>query len=176
MKISLKIKAVSVAVALLSISLLAKSQSVEYLVKASFIEKFARFTEWAPNSIGDSFVIGVLGDSPFSTELETLSSKTKIKSKPIAISYIKDYRNVSGCNVLFICSSEKNNLSKIISSLGNSNVMLVGDTPGYAEKGVHFNFYLTAKGTIHFEINTKALVSSGLKVDIQLLSIGKIVK
>ena len=68
MKISLKMKAVSVAVALLSISLFAKSQSVEYLVKASFIEKFARFTEWAPNSIGDSFVIGVLGDSPFSTE------------------------------------------------------------------------------------------------------------
>ena len=174
MNIVVKIKTLSVTTMLLFPSILAKPQSVEYLVKSSFIEKFARFTEWKSNFISENFVIGVLGKSPFSGELEILAEKTKIKNKPIEINYIKDYQDILNCQVLFICSSEKDNLPDIINYLGNSNVLLVGDTPGFSEKGVHFNFYLTSKGTIHFEINRRAMEKAGLIADIHLLSIGKI--
>jgi hypothetical protein len=153
-----------------------KSQSVEYFVKASLIEKFARFTEWESNSIGEEFVIGVLGKSPFYNELEKLSAKIKIKSKPVKIIYFKNMEDTKVCQVLFICASEKDNLSEIIKYLGNYNILIVGDTEGFSEKGVHFNFYLEKNENIHFEINVKALAKANLKTDMQLLSLGKITK
>ena len=157
------------------VSLPAKSQSVEYFVKASFIEKFARFTDWESNAASENFVICVLGKSPFHKELEELSRKTKIKEKSLKIIYLNDYHNISDCQVLFICSSETDNLDSIIGFLKNRNVLLVSDTPGFSQKGVHFNFFIARNGTIRFEINLKALVKSNLKTDMQLLSIGKIV-
>jgi hypothetical protein len=153
-----------------------KSQSVEYFVKASLIEKFARFTEWEPNTIGGNFVIGVLGKSPFYNELEKLSIKIKIKNKPVKILYLNNMEDAKVCQVLFICSSEKDNLPEIIKYLGNYNILLVGDTEGFSEKGVHFNFYLEKNENIHFEINVKALAKANLKTDMQLLSLGKITK
>ena len=176
MKVILKIKTFLILTMLLLSSILAKSQVGEYFVKAAFIEKFARFTEWKPNAIGKSFVIGVLGKSPFSGELEILAEKSQIKNKPVEIKYIKDYHDILNCQVLFICASEKDNLQEVINYLGNSNILIVGDTPGFSEKGVHFNFYLTRKGSMHFEINMKALVKAGLVADMQLLSIGRITK
>jgi len=151
-----------------------RSQSVEYFVKASFIEKFARFTEWETKITGDYFVIGIVGTSPFHNELEKLSQKTTIKNKPVKIVYFKNYEEISNCQLLFICASEKNNLSTIIKNTSNKSIMLVGDTPGFSEKGVHFNFFLKNNETLHFEINLDALVKSKLKTDMQLISIGKI--
>ena len=164
-----------ILISLLMICSNAKSQSVEYFVKASFIEKFARFTEWQPNSINESFVIGVLGENPFYNELEKLSKKTKIKDKPVTVKYFQNLSEVQKCQVLFISSSEKNNITEIIKTLSKMNVLLIGDSPGYAEKGVHFNFYYKKNETLHFEINMKSLVNANLKTDIQLLSLGKII-
>jgi hypothetical protein len=154
---------------------IAGSQSVEYTVKASFIEKFARFTEWELNAIGDSFVIDILGVSPFNGEFERLASKGKIKNKPVKINYIKDYRDARDCQVLFICRSEKDNVKEIVRWLKNTNVLMVSDSPGFGELGVHFNFYLKDNETIHFEVNPKALSKTKLRADMLLLSIGKII-
>lgn len=151
------------------------TQSVEYFVKASFIEKFARFTEWKSSNMGDYFVIGVLGKSPFYNELELLAKKATIKNKSIKIKYITDYHEISNCQLLFVCSSEKENISKIVNYANTYNILIVGDTPGYGEKGVHFNFYFKNSETIHFEINLNALHRSDFKTDLQLLSIGKII-
>jgi hypothetical protein len=152
-----------------------KAQSLEYTLKASFIEKFARFTEWESNSIGEYFEIDILGDSPFTGELEKMANKSKIKNKSIKINYIKNYYDANVCQVLFICSSEKHNVSKIIKYFGKLNILMVADTPGFSELGVHFNFYYKENGTIHFEVNPKALNKAQLKYDMQLLNIGKII-
>lgn len=160
---------------LVTASTITESQSVEYSVKASIIEKFARFTEWEPSAIGDSFVIDILGVSPFDGAFERLAAKDKIKNKPIKINYIKDYRDARDCNILFICRSEKDNIREIVKFMRNANTLLVADSPGSSELGVHFNFYIKENETIHFEVNPKALNKTKLRADMLLLSIGKII-
>jgi len=151
------------------------SQSVEYSVKASIIQKIARFTEWETGAIGEYFVIGILGTSPFDGEFERLAAKDRIKNKPVRIIYIKDYHDSRDCQVLFICRSEKDDVKEIVRYLRNSNTLLVSDTPGFSEIGVHFNFYIKENETIHFEVNPKALSGAKLRTDMLLLSLGKIV-
>ncbi len=155
---------------------IAKTQSVEYFVKASLIGKIAQYTEWSSKPNEDVFKIAVLGKSPFSGELENLASGTKIRNKKIEIHYIKEYGEAESCNVLFICRSERKNLNRIVDYFERKNTMLIADTPQFGEEGVHFNFYTEPDSTIHFEINMAALINSGLRPDLQLLSIGKIIK
>ena len=152
----------------------AMAQSMEYFVKASMIEKFARFTEWNNQQSDDSFVICVVGKSPFNGELEKMAEKVKIKNLPVKIIYTRDYKKIQACQVIFICSSEKNHLSDIIENCFLWHILSVGDSPGFSEKGVDFNFYYQTNQTIHFEINPKAIEKSGLKVDMLLLNLGKI--
>lgn len=154
---------------------ISKSQSVEYSLKASFIEKFARFTEWETNVTGENFVIAVLGRSPFYNELGDMAKKTKINGLPVKVIYLKNIEEANACQLIFICSSERKNIPDIIKFIENKNILLIGDTPGYCEQGVHFNFYLESNNTVHFEINVKALEKSKLKPDMHLLSIGKII-
>lgn len=159
----------------LTIPFRTEAQSVEYFVKASLLAKIAQYTEW--NSINNSevFVIAVLGKSPFNGELEKLASSVRIKNKPIKISYISNHTQAKECQILYICKSEIKNLDEIIRYFEVKNTMLVSDTPEFSEKGIHFNFYTEKDKTIHFEIDLNALKKSGLKPDLQLLTIGKII-
>jgi hypothetical protein len=152
-----------------------KAQSVEYHLKASLIEKFARYTEWESNTDFTNFTICIIGKSPFNGELEKMAEKTHIKEKPVKITYANSIDDINHIQVLFICKSERKQCSDIIKSIENKNIMIVGDTKGYAELGVHFNFYLKQNHSVHFEVNPKALRKSRLKTDLQLLNIGKVI-
>lgn len=154
-------------------------QSIEYRVKANFLEKFTRFVEWpVDSSFADTtkaFVLSVIGESPFNGLLKEIYSEIKIKNKKVEIRYINKISEINGTHLLFISKSEKDSLSKIISVIGNKPVLTVSETEGYAQIGVHINFYLSKESTISFEINNKVLKKSGLYMSHLLLRIAKIV-
>lgn len=155
------------------------AQPMEYLLKAGFLEKFARFTDWPEESLMSDtrmpFVISVLGESPFEGSLEQIYKKNRIKDKPVEIRYIHTPDDLAGTHLLFVCASERHNLTAILAAAKRYPVLLVSDTKGFAQKGIHINLYVTQKGTLHFEINLKAVKRSGLSVQLVLLEIAKIV-
>lgn len=153
---------------LFSICFKLNGQTNEYLIKAGFIEKFANFTEW-PNNSQNIFEIVVLGKSPFSSELETLYEGRKIKNKPVHIRYINSLSQIKFCDVLFICDSESSQITNILNYTANKPILTIGETNGFAKKGVHINFYKTSQGTIHFQINPRKVKNAGLNIDAMLL-------
>lgn len=164
-----------VSLILLLITTYGYSQSVEYTVKAMYIEKFARFTEWDNGLNYEEFVIAILGNSPFNGELEKITSKTSIKNKPVKIAYIKDISECTNCNLVFICASEKSKLPEISNKISTNSILLISDTNGFSKKGVHINFYIDDEGNVLYEINPQALEKANLTVNMQLLKFGKII-
>ncbi len=158
------------------VPLMVVAQSIEYSVKASFIEKFARFTDWNALTSEDYFVIDVLGESPFNGELEKIAKKIKIKNRTVKINYIDNYQDIKNCQLLFICASERNRISEIMKFIEHQNILTIADTPGFCKKGVHLNFYIDESETIKYEVNPIAFKKSNLSVEMQLLSFGKIVQ
>jgi uncharacterized protein DUF4154 len=152
---------------------------MEYLLKAGFIEKFARFTDWPDQSdINDSntpFIISVIGKSPFKGSLEEIYKKALIKNKSVQIRYISSEKQILDSHILFICKSEKRNLKNILNAVQNKPVMVISDTQGFGEKGSHINLFITKKGTLHFEINVKAVKKSGLSIQLVLLEVAKVI-
>lgn len=155
-----------------------KAYEREYIVKASFIYNFTKFIKWpeeALHSESSEFLIGVWGDDPFGNILDTLAAKKKIQGHNLVIKRFSSLDEIETCHVLFVCSSEKNHLEEVLSKLRGFPVLIVGDTPGFAKRGVGINFYIK-KNKVRIEFNKRVLEKSGLKVSSQLLNVGRIIK
>ncbi|MCP4134821.1 MAG: YfiR family protein [bacterium] len=154
------------------------SQRKEYAVKAVFLERFTRFIQWpADSDLNDSskpFVIAVLGKNPFGTLLEKIYSNRTIKNKKVKIRYISGINEIVPCHLLFITGTRKYDLGRIINHLKKKPVLLVSDTDGFAERGVHINLFIV-KEQIRFEINETAVKNSKLKMSFRLLQTARIV-
>ena len=159
---------------------LIQAQSREYMFKAGFLEKFARFTDWPNNTNMDDkttpFKICIIGENPFKNILAKMYKKQKIKNKRVEIFYISKIEDIKECHLLFITKEQEKNLLNILLTIKEKPILTVGDTNGYANKGVHINLYITNKGTIHFEINEKKVKESGLRINLMLLEVAKIIK
>ena len=148
-------------------------------IKASFIGRFTLFIDWPKETTFDdtskSFILSVIGKNPFEKNLEYAYNTRKIKNKPVEIRYIKGLEEINGSHILFISGSEKKLLPEIISHIKNIPILTIGDTRGFAEKGVMLNFYIVDK-KIRFEINHLAVKKSSLSMSSLLLEHAKIIK
>jgi len=149
----------------------------EYTLKAVFLEKFTHFIEWSPPLSSDTtqpFVIGVVGNTPLDSTLKKLYATRHIQHRPVEIRHFSAEDSLTGIHVLFIAASEKERLPDYLQQVADKPVLTVGDTPGYAQQGVHINFFL--KGDhLRFEVNETAVRKSGLDVSYLLLQTAKIV-
>ncbi len=154
-----------------------KGPQMEYAIKASFIYNFTRFIQWPQNSFfsaNDEFVIGIVGDNPFGKNLDLLAAKKKIQGRKVIVKYFPTPDKIRKSHLLFITSIKKNKTKEIVNTFKTKKVLLISDTPGFAELGVAINFHIR-KQKVRFEINRKALEKAGLKASSQLLNLGKIV-
>lgn len=154
------------------------AQTPQYLVKASFFERFARFVTWPENEYNskEQFEIYIVGENFFEDYLETLYGNRLINNKPVTVHYVSKVSEIKQAHIVFISYSERYTIRKVLSELADKPFLLIGDTDGYAKKGVHINFYLTEKGTVHFELNKNAIDRANLNVSLLLIDFAKIVK
>ena len=148
----------------------------EYDVKAAYIYNFAKFVEWSkgksPEPLG-TITVCVVGSDPFGPTLAAIEGKT-VEGKKIRTRRDPAVQNVKGCEVLFISGSEEERLDRVLEAVKGLTVLTIGDTKGFAQRGVMINFYMENRN-VRFEINPKAAERAGLKISSNLLKIAKIV-
>jgi len=87
---------------------------------------------------------------------------------------LKDKSEARHCQIVFVSSSEIPHLADIIEAVQGENVLLVGETNGFAASGGTIEFTLE-DDRVRFAINTDAADRSGLKFSSKLLALAKIV-
>jgi YfiR/HmsC-like len=146
-------------------------------VKTAFLFNFAKFIEWPASSFAtpqSPFAICVLGQDPFGSILtDTLQGKV-IGNRPLALRRLKDKSEARHCQIVFVSSSEIPHLADIIEAVRGENVLLVGETNGFAASGGTIEFTLE-DDRVRFAINTDAADRSGLKFSSKLLALAKLV-
>lgn len=187
----------AVLVLALSVGLIApqaraeSAQSREYQVKAAFIYNFTKFVDWPAEKMADSnepIVIGIIGRDPFGRAFEAIEDK-QVKGRGIVVKRFecleeteksgKDKAKLAQrietlrkCHLLFICSSEKNNLAKITTALKDYPVLTVGETDGFVEAGGIVELLVEHK-KVRFEVNLTAAKGAKLKIRSKLLRLAK---
>ncbi len=116
----------------------------------------------------------MIGKHPFGDLLDVIYAERKIKNKTVEIRYLSKEEEILQCHLLFITESGRDELSSILSLTKDKPILTVGDSKGFAEKGVHINFYLD-EGRIRFAINESAVRQSGLQMSYRLLRSARIV-
>lgn len=148
----------------------------EYELKARFLLQFPEFVSWpAPAGSDDParpFVILVLGDSPFGDRLDAAAKGRKVQGRPVEIRYARDASALDGCQMAFICASERGRLGALLARAGAKAVLTVADTPGFGERGVMINLAIESNRSV-FEINRGSARSAGLSLNAQLLGLAR---
>lgn len=150
------------------------AQVPEYEYKAAFIERFTRFVQWPGSFESHPFRIVVFGKSPFDNALDELFEETKIKNHKVELIYTDKIEDLSNVNVVYISNSEKRRVDEILKVINQKPILVIGDSNGFCELGVHINMYID-HNYVRYEINQKALEASGIKVSSLLYSSAKIV-
>jgi hypothetical protein len=165
----------------------------EYRVKAAFMYQFVNFIDGWKFQQGDNkdsnrpIGIGVVGNSPFQDAFEPLKDK-QVKGREVTIQYFKGLSEFDGedektghhpklekmkqCDLLFICSSEKHCIDKILDPVRYERVLTIADTPGFIESGGILNF-IVEKNKVRFEINTAGAHRAKLEIRSKLLRLAK---
>ncbi len=145
--------------------------SLEHRVKAAFLYNFAKFVDWPTNAFTSAdapFVIAVLGDVSLAQVLEQAVRGKSVGNHPIQTRRIGDVRHIEPCQILFVARSQAQHSAKVLAALGNANVLLVGESPGFLAGGGAINF-TNHEGQVRFEVNTAASERAGLKISSKLL-------
>jgi len=150
-----------------------RAQTLEYKLKAEFLERFTRFIEWPASAFaaGDSpFVLCVLGGNPFGGYLTQMAQTRKVQNRKITNRSLQSATEIDGCHLVFVARSGP--IQQVVARTTGKPVLTVGETQGFTEAGGLINFFLE-KDQVRFEINTEGAKKSGLKFSSKLLELGR---
>lgn len=147
----------------------------EYHIKAVSLYAFSRYVTWpdeAFDSSKDSFVIGILGGNPFGDVLERIARGKTVDGRTLEIRRLTAIEDAAACQMVFVTRRIGVAMQEeLIAQVGRRPVLLVGESPGFAERGGIINFYQSGDN-IRFELNRDKSIESQLSLDAKLLSLG----
>lgn len=152
-----------------------KRISLEDKTKAVFMYHFTKYIRWPGQDSSQTFTIAILGASGIVLPLKEIEKKKTVKDKRIKILPLEELPDTLNCHILFVSKEHEDLLPDILKKARLRNILTIGATKGFGEKGVAINF-LVDKGKIKFEINGRALDALNLKVSSQLLKLARFVK
>ncbi len=167
-----------IIITVLLVKITVSAQEQEYLLKAAFLEKFCRFTEWEKGTIdrSDYFYIAVYQTENISEVLRSVFTDLQIKGKAVKVIAVDELSQLEvNPHLIFIPKNKPSKIDKIIKYSQENNVLLVGDDENYGKLGVHISFYITDEGTLHFIINLESIKESHLRLNLMLIEIAKII-
>ena len=155
----------------------AQEAAGEYQVKAAFLPNFARYVEWPVTSLPEAaspLNIGIVGDDPFGGVLDGFLRGTLANGHPIRLQRLRWNDSLTGCQLLFISSSEVNHLPAILQSLNGSSVLTVSDIERFSLSGGMIELRMVGN-RVRFDINLVAADQAHLKVSSKLLNVARAV-
>ena len=148
----------------------------EYQYKAKFLAFAAYYANFPPRpTTPQTWVIGILGKSPFGRYIdESFGPNTTIKGRKVQVVYPKTEKEVTACEVLFICRSEQGRLDEILGWVKGQPILTVGDSKGFANQGVMVNFFLE-QSFVRTEVNLPAARKVGMDFNSAFLKNSRVV-
>lgn len=149
----------------------------EYVLKSSIILKFFEFVKWPEerriHNSESQFVFCLVGDNPFGN-LFWLAQQEGVFKGRLVVRNVSLNSDLNPCHMAYISKSGDGQLEDILRRTEDKPILFVGDTLGYAERGVGINF-VVINNRIRFKINRKAVERRDIKISSELLHLAIIV-
>jgi len=147
-------------------------EGTEDQIKSAMIVNFIKFIQW-PESVtketGGTITIGVFCNDRFEHALDPVQGRI-VGNYRLAVRRINGLDQLTGCQVLFICSSESHRASQIFSWVYRLPILTIGEDENFLRSGGIIRFY-TEKNHIRFEVNKIAASGANLQISAKLIEI-----
>lgn len=154
-------------------------------LKTAIVGKIAEFVRWPlPAGLVDPhrpFEFVVLGDTPLEPYFTRYYGGQRHGGQGVSIAghrvFLRRARSVSDIgrpHLLFVGPTMEDSLDAVLSAIGRLPVLTVGDTQGYANRGLAVNLYLT-NDQVRFEISRRAFERHGLTASYRLLGLARLI-
>ena len=157
--------------------LLAQDVDQEFQLKAAFLVNFSRFITWPEQSFSperQAINLCVSGKNPFGTTLSALEDKT-INGHKIRVFSADSLQKLPQCHLLYVSTSEKNDLNTFLSRLSHQPVVTVSDIPGFVDAGGSIEFVIK-EDRLSFIINNSDLRQRGIQASASMLDLAASVR
>lgn len=145
-------------------------------LEAAMLERITSFIQWPDKTRADSkaFVITILGASAIAPRLMYLYERRSAQGVAPRVRQISSRNEIGDTQVLFIGTEFAAELEAILALVSGHATLTVGNTPGFAKRGVAVNL-IRDNDRMRFEVNRQALEHAGLRASYQLLDLAKLV-
>lgn len=143
----------------------------ENQIKAAFLYNFPKFVELPAN---DTLTLCIIGDDSLGDAMGALDGQITA-GKRLVVKRVNSVSEIASCQILFVSSSERNNLGSILNYTRQKQILTVGDTPDFSKKGGIINFY-SEENHVKIEINVDAAEQAKLKISSKLLKLSRIIR
>lgn len=143
------------------------------LVKAAFVCNFTKFAEWpatAFDAAQSPIIVGVLGEDPFGSKLDSAAKGLQARGRPVVIKRFTTPPKAKECHLLFIGRDSGTRIPDTLEAVVSLPVLVVSDAKNFAAGGGGIGF-VEKEGAIHFEINLPAAEGNGVKLNSGLLKL-----
>jgi len=150
----------------------------EHEVKAVFLYNFAKFVSWPPGAFPNpetSVVLCIVGADPFGSLLESTTRGETVEGRAIELRRLTVEGDLRSCHILFVSSSERRRLGRVLEALDGASVLTVGEMDDFAELGGIVRF-TKERYRIGIEVNIEAAERANLKISSRLLSLALVVR
>ena len=151
-------------------------------LKVAYVYNFTRFIQWPTPVPEQPFVIGVIGDPAMAGHLRALEREAKrVHGRPVAIRGFAGPDDLEPTDILFVGAAAEPWLDAIRRHTAGKPTLLVGDTPGFAGRGVAIELFrkpdiFGKSERLRFRIDPAALKDRGLTVSAQLYDVAEVVR
>lgn len=144
----------------------------EYSVKAAFLYNFFKFVEWPLLETETSFSLCLLGEDPFGAALSAVEGK-QAQQRTVQVLRNISLSTIKNCHLLFVSEPAESQLDSVLSNLGDTPVLTVGDTDNFVSSGGIIAL-IKEDNRVKVEINLQAAEKRKLKISSQLLKLAHV--
>jgi hypothetical protein len=150
-------------------------QPMDYAVQANIIYRFTKYIEWPESKRTGDFIIGVVGDSPLTEQLQSFIINKTANSRKIVVKKFSSSAEIFNCQILFISDDESDHVKTIAARTAGDPILLVSESDGQALRGACINFIIVSDH-LKLEINKNNIEQRNLNIASELLQLGKLVR
>ncbi len=147
------------------------SQSQTAKLQSVFIYNFIKYMEWPDNYQTGDFVIGVLGNSPIVSSLNSMAQHKKtFGNQPIKIKIFYSPSQIQKCHILFIPKKNSAKITQAVNKIGTNSTVIITEDENMLPKGATINFVIK-NNRQRFELSRENAAKQRVKVSAYLVKL-----
>lgn len=143
----------------------------EQQIKPAIVYNIARYVTWPSTGLNGNteFSIAVFGHGRAVSSWSTLHGKS-LQGRKITVRRTTDIDELTNCQIVFIESSERKNVPRVLAALKEYPVLTVSEIDGFSRSGGMITLRIV-NNRMEFEVNLKGARNAGLSISSNVLKL-----